>query len=120
MTGGWIQLAQAAGPIIRRLDPMPKKHKRSDRHKYREAMHDPALPPEQPDNPPPLDYGEVAVTPPAPETPAPAWESPLAETLEAIRSNAAEARRNNAQTISELESWRAEIDAAIAFLKTRA
>lgn len=44
----------------------------------------------------------------------------LAETLEAIRASANEARRNNVQTIIELEQWRAEIDAAIAFLRAKA
>jgi hypothetical protein len=49
----------------------------------------------------------------------PTLPSMLAETLEAIRANANEARRNNVQTIIELEQWRAEIDAAIAFLRAK-
>jgi hypothetical protein len=43
--------------------------------------------------------------------------SSLATTLEYIRSQATARRYQSAQTISELEGLRAEIDAAIAFLK---
>jgi hypothetical protein len=88
---------------------MAKKSRR-DRHQH-----------EQPDHPPPLDYEPSPpsqdITAPANEAPMPKPSLPMTEVLEAIRSNATEMRRHNADTIAELEAWRAEIDAAIAYLK---
>jgi hypothetical protein len=51
---------------------------------------------------------------PAPVNPAP---RPLPLSLADIRSDTLRLHANTAHTIADLEAWRAEIDATIAFLK---
>ena len=55
-----------------------------------------------------------------PPTPTPYRRSaqPLSLSLDDIRRAASRERANIVQTILDLEAWRAEIDATIAFLKS--
>lgn len=89
---------------------MPKK-RRHDRHE--------PTPADDLVQPTPEEQTEIE-TWAEPEAPAPRTFSPLAEMLNSIRAEAKESRRHTAHTISELEQWRAELDAAIAYLKGKA
>lgn len=77
---------------------MPKKHKR-DRHEPTPAEHEA----------PAVVTQSVHIVEDAPTA--------LTDMLENIRAEAKATRHNTAQSITELEAMRAEIDAAIAFLK---
>jgi hypothetical protein len=89
---------------------MPKKHKR-DRHQHEQPDHPPPLEPVQP-TPEQREIDTWTDQPTPPKT-----SPPLTDLLETIRADAKSSRHHTAQTISELEAMRAEIDAAIAFLK---
>ncbi len=63
------------------------------------------------DHPPPLATTAVAATEEE--------RRPAPPSLEHIRSHSLRAQSDAARTISELEAWRAELDATIAFLKAQ-
>jgi len=86
---------------------MPKKHKR-DRHQPTPAAQDiPAVVTQSE-----IDEAEREIDRELSRDP-----SMLTEMLEAIRADAKATRDGTARTIADLETMRAEIDAAIAFLK---
>jgi hypothetical protein len=121
-----LELAKANHALVRLANHLAKKSQQSEHRK--ESMriekeststtlirHDRHEPVEVEDIPPLQDIAPIAEEPELPASVPPFYK----ETLEAIRTNAQEARRCNAQTITELEAWRAEIDAVIAFLKAK-
>ena len=88
---------------------MPKKHKRDRREPAPDLV-----------QPTPEEQKELAMMADpsmAEELEAPAPPHSLTQMLDNIRADAKATRHNTAQTISELEAMRAEIDAAIAFLR---
>jgi len=66
------------------------------------------------------DVQPIQAEPVTPAQPAPYHRSaqPLSLSLDDIRRAASRERANVVQTILDLEAWRAEIDATIAFLKS--
>lgn len=64
-----------------------------------------------PDHPPPLATTAIIATEEE--------RQPAPPSLEHIRSHSLRTQSNAARTISELEAWRTEIDATIAFLKAQ-